>query len=159
MRVIEIIDEDFINYKKPSMFIGAISCSWKCCTEQGIDPSMCQNYQLAHQNILYFDDEFIINRYLKNPYTWSIVIGGLEPMDQFDEVFGFIQKFREYTDDDVVIYTGYNMMEIESQINQLKQFKNIIVKFGRFIPNKNKRHDPVLGIKLASPNQYAWRIS
>jgi hypothetical protein len=42
---------------------------------------------------------------------------------------------------------------------QLKSFSNIIIKFGRFIPNQEPHYDEVLGVKLASDNQYARRIS
>jgi hypothetical protein len=42
---------------------------------------------------------------------------------------------------------------------QLKQFPNIVVKFGRYVPKCEAHFDEVLGIKLASPNQYAERIS
>jgi hypothetical protein len=38
-------------------------------------------------------------------------------------------------------------------------FKNIIIKFGRFVPNKPHHIDEVLGIELASDNQYAKRIN
>jgi hypothetical protein len=44
-------------------------------------------------------------------------------------------------------------------LEEFKQFKNIIIKFGRFVPNQEKHYDEVLGIELASPNQYARRIS
>ena len=30
-----IIDEDFVNYKKPSMFLGTCFCDLKCCREKG----------------------------------------------------------------------------------------------------------------------------
>ena len=36
MRVKTVVDEDFTNYKKPSMFIGTISCGGKCCIEAGM---------------------------------------------------------------------------------------------------------------------------
>ena len=41
----------------------------------------------------------------------------------------------------------------------VKNANNIIIKFGRFIPNQQSHYDAVLGIKLASSNQYAERIS
>ena len=61
--------------------------------------------------------------------------------------------------DDIVIYTGYKKCEIENQLHQLKQFSNIIVKFGRYIPMQPPIYDEVLGVELASPNQYAERIN
>lgn len=87
-----------------------------------------------------------------------MVLGGLEPLDS-DELLHLITLFREQSDDDIVIYTGYTEEEIQKQIKQLKGFENIIIKFGRFIPNQEKHYDEILGIELASPNQYARRIS
>ena len=58
-----------------------------------------------------------------------------------------------------MIYTGYNREEIAEQIGTLAGEGNIIVKFGRFIPHQEPHTDPVLGVGLASDNQYAERIS
>lgn len=62
-------------------------------------------------------------------------------------------------DDDVVIYTGYYPDEIKDALDVLKGFNNIIIKFGRYIPNRQSRYDEILGVTLASDNQYAERIS
>ena len=35
----------------------------------------------------------------------------------------------------------------------------IIIKYGRFIPNQQKHYDEILGVYLASDNQYAEKIS
>ena len=29
------LDEDFIQYKKPAMFLGTATCDWKCCHDAG----------------------------------------------------------------------------------------------------------------------------
>ena len=63
------------------------------------------------------------------------------------------------TQDEIIIYTGYYPEEIEEKINKLKQFANIIVKFGRYIPDRPSRYDEVLGVTLISDNQFAKRIS
>ena len=83
----------------------------------------------------------------------------MEPFDQFNELFLLIKEFREKTNVDIVVYTGYNENEIQEQIEKLKQFENIIIKFGRYIPNQSPHYDKLLGIELASDNQYAKRIS
>ena len=101
----------------------------------------------------------MIDNYMKNPITSAVVIAGLEPFDQFDEVLSFIRAFREQTDDDIVIYTGYTEQECADKIEMLQQFCNIIVKFGRFIPNRPHHFDEVLGVELASENQYGRKIS
>ena len=38
------------------------------------------------------------------------------------------------------------------------RLQNIIVKFGRYIPDTDQRYDEVLGVILASDNQYAERL-
>ena len=154
-----IADEDFVNYKQPSMFISTSICSFKRDKESGV--SCCQNSPLAKQGSMRIADEAIIQRYLSNPITKAIVFGGLEPFDQFGEMFTFLTKLRLQFDchDTVVIYTGYNKDEIASRIKSLQMFDNIIVKFGRFVPDKGKRYDEVLGVNLAFPNQYAEAIS
>ena len=41
----------------------------------------------------------------------------------------------------------------------LKKFKNIIVKFGRYVGGQQAHFDEVLGVYLASDNQFAEKIS
>ena len=159
MKLKFIKDEDFVNYKKSSMFLGAISCSFKCCKEAELPNTMCQNEPWYNQPIINKKDKEIIRRYLDNDFTSALVFGGMEPLDQFEELFAFISKFREETSDDVIIYTGYKEEEVQDKISQLSQFPNIIVKFGRYIPNAPSRYDSVLGVTLASDNQYAKKIS
>ena len=161
MLIKDIIDEDFINYKKPSMFIGTVKCDWKCCIEGKFDKKICQNYEISHQKNLNVSNEFIFNRYINNPITQSIVFGGLEPILQFEEILNFIKFVRmdKKCIDDIVIYTGYNLNEIEDKVNILKNYKNIIIKFGRFIPNNKIHYDEILGVYLASDNQYALKIN
>lgn len=157
MIVKQLLDEDFVNYKKPSMFIGFPYCSWKCDKEYGMQ--VCQNGTLADSPNIVIDVEAIVRRYVNNPLTSSIVCGGLEPFDDWNNLYILVLYLRKVTQDDIVIYTGYNKEEIIKYIKKLKEFSNIIVKFGRFIPNQEKHYDKELGIYLASDNQYAERIS
>lgn len=161
MKVKTIIHEDFVNYKKPSMFVGTVSCNGKCWREQGLDKSICQNSGWHLSATHEVSDELIIEKYLANPITSALVFGGMEPMDQYVEVFNFICKLRvEYEcKDDVVIYTGYNREEIEDKITMLSMFPNVVFKYGRYCPNQEPHYDDVLGVYLASDNQYAERIS
>ena len=153
-----LVDEDFVNYKKPAMFIAFPYCTFKCDKECGY--SVCQNSSLVtNSENIDIDEQKIVNRYIDNPITTSIVISGLEPFDSYQDLFILIKAFREKTLDDIVIYTGYNKNEIENSIEELKQFKNIFIKFGRFIPNQEKHYDEVLQVTLASPNQYGEKIS
>lgn len=160
MRVKAIVAEDFINYKLPSMFISTCFCDYKCCVEQGVDIGVCQNAPLAQAKNIEISNQTIYKQFINNPITKAIVIGGLEPMLQFDEVYDLIKLFRDNgCNDDFVIYTGYYPEEIEDKIIELQKFPNIIIKFGRFIPNHNSHYDDILGINLASDNQYAKVIS
>lgn len=150
--------EDFLQYKVPSMFIATPSCTFKCEKECGME-GMCQNSCLANQPTHDIDDATIIKQYMNNPITKAIVLGGLEPFDSFSEMYDFIVLFRRQCNSDIVIYTGYDKSEIDFEIKTLQMFPNIIIKFGRYIPNQKPHLDEVLGVELASDNQYAERIS
>ena len=156
--------EDFTNYKNPSMYIAFPYCTFKCERECG--QKMCQNSALATAPNIEVSAYEIVNRYLDNPITQAIVMAGLEPFDSPLALLELIKEFRQYTDDDIIIYTGYRKDELTHSFpslteayNKVKQFKNIIIKFGRFVPNQQPHYDEVLGVKLASDNQYAERIS
>ena len=157
MKIIDLIDEDFINYKKPSLFLALPFCTFKCEKECGIQ--CCQNRSLAKQPIIEISTEKLVQRYLENPISESIVMGGMEPLDSFEDVIEFVSALRRYSEDPVIIYTGYYESEIKDKIEQLQKFSNIIVKFGRFKPNEPHHIDPILGVELASTNQYAEKIS
>lgn len=160
MQVKAIVAEDFINYKRPCMFISTCYCTWKCCTEQNVDVGVCQNAPLATNPSKDISDQAIYEQFINNPITKGVVIGGLEPFLQFNELYALIKLFRENKENcPFIIYTGYYPEEIESQLSSLKKFHNIIVKFGRYIVNDTPRFDEILGVTLASSNQYAEVIS
>ena len=56
------------------------------------------------------------------------------------------------------LYTGYYFEEVPEWIQRLATYGNVIVKFGRYIPNQKHIFDEVLGVELASDNQYAERF-
>ena len=156
-----IVDEDFVNYKKPSMYIGTAFFDGKCCRDAGLPMSVCQNDEWRKTATIDIDDDYVIKRYISNPITQAICFAGLEPFEQFSEMFMFIKKLRKDFKcfDTIVIYTGYNENEIQNEVNELKFFENIVIKFGRYIPNQPAHYDEVLGVNLASDNQYAKVIS
>lgn len=173
MIVKEIRDEDFTSYKKPSMVIGFPSCTFKCERECG-HKGMCQNLSLAIAPNIEINNELIVERYLKNPITKAIIMAGLEPFDSASSLVELINCLRRNTDDDIVIYTGYTEEEVKnmhytihyswgkqsySYFGEIAKHPNIIIKYGRFRPNEESHYDAVLGVKLASSNQYAVRIS
>ena len=159
-----LVDEDFVQYKKHSLFIGTAFCDWKCCKDAKCPISMCQNSPLAKTNIhtmTYFD---LYKRYQLNNITSAIVFGGLEPFLQTEEVLGFVEFIRQKGClDDVVIYTGYYPEEINSKLEKVKSIcetygGSIVVKFGRYVPNSPSIKDEVLEVTLSSDNQFAVRF-
>lgn len=161
MRIKDVMDECFQDYKKTSMLISVAGCDWKCCKEADIPIGVCQNSDLAKQKDIEISANELIERYLKNPISKAIIFAGLEPMLQFDEITAFINalRYKYNCHDDVVIYTGYYPEEVAFEIKYLSTFENIIVKFGRYIPNRPNRYDDVLGVELISDNQYAVKIN
>lgn len=120
---------------------------------------MCQNAILATTKSIEYSVEDLVNRYQANPISRAIVCAGLEPFDSWRELLELVSTFRKVSEDDIVIYTGYYPEEVKTVLDELKRFTNIIIKFGRFVPRQEKHYDELLGICLASPNQYAERIS
>ena len=168
MLIKNLIDEDFVNYKKPSMFIGSSYCDFKCEKECGL--RVCQNSELAAAPCIDIDPEEIITRFNNNPITEAIVFGGLEPLYAPDNKINIFHYFSSYInllneETDIVVYTGYYPEEIPyssfqywgSMTDAIKG--HLIFKFGRFIPNRPSRYDDVLGVTLASDNQFAFDYS
>lgn len=158
MKIKNILDEDFVNYKVPSMFIIFPNCTFKCDKENGCQ--CCQNLSVIKQPNIDISCNKIVDRYINNPITKAIVCGGLEPFDSSDDLYNLINLFRSRgCYDDIVIYTGYREDEIQDKISLIGSFKNIIIKFGRYVPNQDRHFDEILGVYLASDNQYAKKIS
>lgn len=169
MKVKGITDECFTDYKLPSMYIAFPHCNFKCDFEN--KGNYCQNSQLAKEPDIEISKEEILRRYIDNPITKAIVLGGLEPFDSEFDLLPFIDCARRQfkIKDPIVIYTGYTEDELDtgnfgkvkdtdlqrSYWNNIKNSGNIIVKFGRYRPNHNKHFDEILGVYLASNNQYA----
>ena len=107
-----LIDEDFVNYKKPAMVIEFPYCTFKCDKECG--QSVCQNSALVNEPNIEIDYDKLLTRYINNPITKAIVMQGLEPFDSFSDVMNLILWLRvKYKClDDIVIYTGYTKEEI-----------------------------------------------
>lgn len=155
----DIVFEDFVNYKEACMFVTCGTCDGKCWVEQGLPPTTCQNYELNKVEDIYVDDDVIIKRYMDDSITHAIVFGGLEPMTRIDEIVEFITKLREQRCyDPCVIYTGFYPDEIEEDLYRLAPLGNIVFKFGRYIPGHEPHEDEVLGVMLASDNQWGEEI-
>ena len=157
MKLKGLIDYDLCNFKIPSMFLIFPTCSFKCDRECG--QPVCQNSALAHESIIEIDIIDIIYRYTHNPLTHAVICGGLEPFDTWRDLYVFCSVFRSFSKDPIIIYTGYNEDEITDYLDCLSKLDDIIVKFGRFIPDSPHIFDTVLGVELASNNQYAKYIS
>ena len=141
------------------MFIIFPKCSFKCDKEAGC--SICQNSALINEPNINISMFTIRENYLNNSISKAIVMGGLEPFDSPNDLNILIGLLRDKTKDDIVIYTGYTEEELRqnSVYKEILNYQNIIIKFGRFIPNQEPHYDSLLGVNLASDNQYAKRVS
>lgn len=158
--VFDINDCDLINYKEPTFVIySGITCSFKCDLES--NNNICQNYHLTKQKIIRYDIDKCIDRFINQDISRSVTIQGLEPLDNLKQLLWFIYYFRKINNSPIIIWTGYTKEECVDLLFLIDkmQWKNIIIKFGRFIPDQESHYDEVLGINLASDNQYAERIS
>lgn len=150
-----IKDECLGDFKQIGMLVVFPHCSFKCDRECG--RPVCQNSTLANTDVIEVPIHNIIQRYLSNPITKALICGGLEPFDSIYELYELIVALRHVSSDPVVIYTGYTEDEVEKILgwNFIKWQGNIYVKYGRFIPDQQPHFDEILGVNLASDNQYA----
>ena len=156
MQIIGISENDLINYKDIAMYIAFPYCTFKCNKELG--ENVCQNYQLQNERMLEITATELVDRYTNNSLQKAVVLGGLEPFDSWTDVQDFIVTMRKRCNDPIVIYTGYYPQELIKEIVWLEQYPNIIIKFGRYVPNQEPHYDKVLGVNLASNNQYALEV-
>lgn len=159
MKLKGIIDCDFTNYKEPVLTLEFPTCSFKCDKLNGCQ--VCQNSALADEPDIEIYFDAIWQLYQENPLTKGFCFQGLEPLDSHVEVCALIDYIRRFKDchDIIVIYTGYNPEEQKGFTYFCKLYDNIIIKWGRFILGDEPHYDNVLGVNLASNNQYAEVVS
>lgn len=147
----QIIDESFGDYKECSMLLVTPSCKWKC---EG-----CQNKHLDLLPTKNFPNGLIWKRFLKNPLSSAIVIGGLEPFDDVIDICQFIVVGSSVFSmkAPLIIYTGYTPDELDwEKLQGAFSFYQgpIYVKYGRYISGREKVYSDDLGVWLASNNQF-----
>lgn len=153
VKTLFINDCDIVNYKEACMFIGAgYSCSRGC-------PN-CQNEALKGTKPHLTRGERIVEDYMNLPITHAIVFGGLEPLEDLDNLTEWIRLFRDKTDDPIIIYSGDppKSPRVINAVTRLKRYKNIIFKLGEYHMGQKPHYDELLGVKLASDNQHGYRL-
>lgn len=148
-----------VNYKKISTTLMFPICkSFKCDKENGVQ--LCQNWRLAAAPSQTVHINGFMRNYMNNPITEAIVIQGLEPFDSLIDLYTVAAALQDFNiTDDLVIYTGYTREEVGCKLKPLFQIPgHLIIKWGRYRPNQEPHYDPVLGVKLASDNQYGELI-
>lgn len=162
-----LVEEDFVNFKEPSMFLGFPKCSFKCGKE-------CHNILLSKEPDIEISKEELCQRYCDNPITKAFVFGGLEPFDTTLEVISLVDTIRRKFEiqDPIVIYTGYTEDELQrgwrlpadkdndvlaELWEQLLEYGNLYIKFGRYESNKESYFNELIGVTLASRNQNVVR--
>ena len=157
MKIKGIIDYDCTNYKEPCLTIEFPWCNFKCDKLNG--SKVCQNGALAQAPDIEVTGEQIWKLYSENPLTKAFCFQGLEPFDSYMDLIELIKFIRidKKCNDLIVIYTGYNKGEDFTE-HDIRKFHNIIVKWGRYIIGDEPHYDEILGVKLASNNQYGEYI-
>ena len=154
-----IVEEDFTQYRRPTMVVLFPTCTFKCDKENKCD--LCQNAKLLQEPDILVDPKAIAERYTRNSITEGFVFSGMEPFDSTEDLYSLLSNIREVTEDVVIIYTGYTYAELidRGDIKKLREYRNIVLKVGRFVPNRPSRFDNVLGVTLSSDNQFAIQLT
>lgn len=158
MKVKGIIDYDCANSRYPSLTIEFPHCDFKCDKLNG--KPVCQNSALAREPDIEVTGEQIWKLYEENPLTKAFCFQGLEPFDSMIdmcELIIFIRKIKK-CNDLIIIYTGYEKCEDFVVEKFVRNYHNIIIKWGRYIDGHQPHYDEVLGVNLASDNQWGEYI-
>ena len=153
-----IIWEDMVNYKKIGSTFMFPKCDFKCDRENGVQ--LCQNWELAAAPSQKYDIDELMRLYQIMILPESIILQGLEPLDSPIDIYTVAAAMQRHDiTDDLVIYTGYNKNENDDITNIIDTVSfltpgSLIVKWGRYLPNQTSHYDEVLGVKLASDNQF-----
>ena len=161
VNLIDVKTDDITDYLKTSLLLVTPKCSGKCGEK-------CQNYFLIkNATTKQYAVSSIVNLYNNLTTHNAVVFAGLEPFDTFNDtqilVDAFLQNDKPI---DIVIYTGYYQQSITDKVNVLLQKliktkstnKTIIIKFGPYIAENRSYYSNILGIKLATDNQYVKRF-
>ena len=150
-----IKDECLGDFKQISMLVVFPNCSFKCDKECG--RPVCQNSILANTEAVEVPIDHILQRYTSIPLSTALICGGLEPFDSIADLYELIAEFRHISSDPIVIYTGYTEEEVSKILgfNHIVWQGNLYIKYGRYVPGQEPHYDEVLGVNLASDNQYA----
>lgn len=159
MKLKGIIDYDCTNYKEPCLTLEFPYCDFKCDKINGC--RVCQNSALYFEPDIEVGGEQIWKMYQDNPLTKAFCFQGMEPFDSYIDLIELIKFIRidKQCDDPIIIYTGYQQGEDWITERSLQKYKNIIVKWGRYLLGYEPHYDEVLGVNLASNNQYAEWIT
>lgn len=152
--MIKLLDirETFNDYKKSTLYLCGSICTLNC-------PD-CFHSHLKKEHPTTLSKEQLLEKYIIPTSAEAILFSGLNWFEQSEELYSLIKFIRDnHIQKDIVIYTGFEKSVITQEIEKLKQFPNIIIKYGRYNENLPKRYDEVLGITLASSNQNAEKIS
>lgn len=159
MKLKGIIDCDFTNYKEPVLTLEFPYCDFKC--DKLNNCPVCQNSALIKEPDIEVNGEYIWQLYQANPLTKGFCLQGLEPFDSYMDMIDFIKFIRieKQCNDPIIIYTGYKQGEDSMPEMSLRHYHNIIIKWGRYIIGNKPHYDKVLGVNLASNNQYGEKIT
>ena len=157
MRLKGIIDYDCTNYREPCLTLEFPYCSFKCDKLNGC--RVCQNSNLVLEPDIEVSGKTIWKMYSENPLTKAFCFQGLEPFDSYMDLIELIKFIRidKQCNDPIIIYTGYDKGEDFTE-HDIRMFHNIIIKWGRYIMGDAPHYDDILGVNLASDNQYAELI-
>jgi len=152
MKLKNIIREDYLNYKKCSLYLAFSQCKLYC--------EDCFNFGLRDQENIIISAKTIIDWHSSNLFEEAIICSGLNPFDSFEDLEELVREcYKENYSCDLIIFTGYEKKDIEDKIYTLTKIKHsdqkIIIKYGRYDKYQVESiYDDNLGIYLPL-NQYS----
>jgi len=135
-------------------FVGALVCALDC----NIGCKGCFNQSLKEAPIFYKKADEIMDEIMSNPFNEGVILAGLEWSLQPTELLALV-KSATVRNMPVIVYTGHDINTFLRRVPLIKQFTEVLVKYGAYDESKLSLTHEAYGIKLASTNQHIDSIA
>jgi pyruvate-formate lyase-activating enzyme len=135
-------------------FVGALICAVSCSI--GCKDCFNESVKQEPNRCSYIPN--ILDEIQANPFNEGVILAGLEWSSQPKELIALVKEATK-RHLPIIIYTGYTSDQFIRRVPRIKEFPNVLIKYGSFNQNLRSFEHKEYGVNLASTNQHIQKIS
>ncbi|MCH4890037.1 radical SAM protein [Acidaminobacter sp. JC074] len=129
-------------------FVGALVCALDC----NIGCKGCFNQSLKEAPIFYKKADEVLDEIMSNPFNEGVILAGLEWSLQPSELMAMIKSCAS-KNIPVIVYTGHKIETFLRRVPKIKNYPEVLIKYGAYDESKLSLTHEAYGVRLASTNQ------